>query len=1842
MPLIPNPPPIVSLIPTSTLEQLQQRFKQDPVLGVIQKNLSDAFTQASLQERKDYCAALLTSRQAKEELKQVFKPLMGISAFAEPLLSKALDARFGPGLDVRKDTLFYPTLTDSGATGSATQLTLLESALHSFERKESVTGFFLSSAAILDSKDDVQSKGIKPEQFADLCRHLNLGRKYLDHLQSVLEPDSAPGDAPDAARFNARAKFIANDKADMEVCARAAAMKKTIGQAACSAVIALARQQPEPQFDGHLMWLKCLTMFGVEIQRALLITPQRTWTTTQVPILLYIPQDPVNPLKEYGSMTELEDDLRTRLMDKSYQAFFAQLIGERNRAAFFTRLNTHLFPLAPIDGDMFTQGLWHHAADPKANLVLDTEVIKEAPFSRMHRQQLFLLKDNARFLAVPTEEEDAKSRQERLDYWLGVGMNILNLASFVIPPLAAAMMVYSTVELIGEVYHGLQDLSHGDMEEGLDHLLDAAGQIAFMALLVAGHQVPEPPPIKSNNFVGKVIPITLNNGETRLWKPDLTPFQSRTVLPEGASPDVDGVVEHDGKKYLTIDDQRYEVQYHESLNKWVIKHPNGNHPFSPALEHNGVGAFWHEGEVPQQWAKDKLFKRLGHSVSGLSDTAAEQILAVVDVDESLLRRVHMESTVPPGQLRDTVKRFQLDAILETSIEEPGSTRSERFEQLYNASEVSTDPLAQLIRRDFPTIPAAVAEDLVATLTSAEQQLMLETGRIPLRVGEAAAWQQRQTRLNRAIEGFYLKSVANPDTEILSLHLLEKLPGWSDQVRLEIRQGTDRGSLLDSIGNPHASELKILVKSNGRYQAFDADGNELNSVSKDGNNLCASVLHALPDEPRRAIGLPHVAQGPELNATLATLAAGDREQASRILGIRNGRLKFNVPKRMKQGRLGYPLSGTGKLAGFISDDHLLDRIGLLELDTVTAPEVLMGMRNEGLSNGDINARLDVLQEEHQALRVSLDQWTLASSALPEVSAARAVSRTRMAEAIMHHWQASSVFVVGEAPVAFRLERVALGDFPAQLPDFFYSRIERLELFDTVRNLHQPPLSEWNGVEQTLERFLSRFAHITSLDVSRPVATGYRAPGYSELPRIVSTSLPRLRTLNLINQDLVIGSMSLEALNGLQDLERLDLSGNSLELSNEMTQFPIHRDLQRLGLDRTGINWPFWLNDRLPGRIGELSLNDNPISAMPDRIVSNQLDSSDRTLISLQRNQLSRAALIEIRLGEARTGSSFSYHLDVPVELQAQMNVLLQEQAELESALRDWTDASGSSAPLDEDMMLSRRETSAMLINHWGRAVSGRAPLAVLVESSPLADFPQFLPETFYRTVSSLSLQEVTVDVEQLNGFLRRFQQITSLELIELSPRLVTPPSALAELPNLLELDLINQGMMIDQNAMDFFARLPRVQHLNLSGNQLGPITDTSVLVRHYWRSLMLDNAGIQSWPEWLTELVPANINSLSLNRNQITELPAEILENPRSDWAHTEISLEGNPLSRESMIVAHARDHGSYRSFSFYMDLPVDIQVMPVDSTESGGSDSDTDSEPDSDAPVHRHGRVGAGIGGRPVVEPWLVGTVEEIADHRVVWEQLETAADAPALLALVNRLRESADFLRARDALTPRVWYVLEAAANDPELRGLLNGMAQDEDIANPTCADGVRLEFNQMEVQVFTRRSLRDIPDAERGQTLYGLMRRLYRLSEVDRLAVANTRGRDQAEVRLAYRLGLAERLDLPLPPSSMLYRNVAGVNADEQATVQGEVMANESGPGLLDYAANRDFWTDWLRETYAPQFAELQETFDQKRSRLEDDFPELNDEYLERAKRLLEQKEEKDRNLIRQLTNKAGLKYD
>ena len=104
----------------------------------------------------------------------------------------------------------------------------------------------------------------------------------------------------------------------------------------------------------------------------------------------------------------------------------------------------------------------------------------------------------------------------------------------------------------------------------------------------------------------------------------------------------------------------------------------------------------------------------------------------------------------------------------------------------------------------------------------------------------------------AYEGLDLASTGNNlDTDRLALHSLEHLPGWTGQVRLEVRQYAFDGPLLDSMGAVDAPSRKCLVLSeHGDYQAFDSDGQQLHGD----DSLYASLLQALPDSERVALDM----------------------------------------------------------------------------------------------------------------------------------------------------------------------------------------------------------------------------------------------------------------------------------------------------------------------------------------------------------------------------------------------------------------------------------------------------------------------------------------------------------------------------------------------------------------------------------------------------------------------------------------------------------------------------------------------------------------------------------------------------------------------------------------------------------------------------------------------------------------------------------------------------------------------------------------------------------------------------------------------------------------------------
>ena len=945
-------------------------------------------------------------------------------------------------------------------------------------------------------------------------------------------------------------------------------------------------------------------------------------------------------------------------------------------------------------------------------------------------------------------------------------------------------------------------------------------------------------------------------------------------------------------------------------------------------------------------------------------------------------------------------------------------------------------------------------------------------------------------------------------------------------------------------------------------------------------------------------------------------------------------------RLADSRPGYPLSGRGALPGFIARDTLLDLIAIIDVGGADrSPEqILTALEGAGMNRQQIHQRLIKVLDERGALESSMSIWGDASASIPDLDA-RLTSRNAIHDAIWLHWAATALPEVATGPSALRLQNVVLSDFPEALPEFFHQRVSHLELVDI--SISRDPLTwaqrppHYPDHRTVLERFFRRFPGVISLEMNRTAnSTVLHQPVVFQLPELIANSFPRLRALRLINQKLWISVLNVQSLIALESLEWLDLSGNGLSAMMEPVNLADLR-LQYLGLDNIGLDlWPTWLVGPPLANITEISLRNNFITEVPGSVLDDQTPGSRTTEISLQGNPLSRLMQMRIRLDET-PGSRVRFNLDIPAALQTQLTLLQQEREALRDAIASWTEASSSSSLPSAATLQARRAIGQTILDFWRAYSEGQTLTVLAFERVSLADFPSRLPAFFYPRVRSLRLQEVVADTVQLNGFLANFPNLEGVELLGPAQPMTELPSALLSLPRLTNLSLRNQGRRVDQQTMSFLARLNHIEILDLSGNQLGEITDARGLHRKL-RWLSLNNTGLDRWPEWVDALPP--LEGLMLENNRIVDLPEHILQNPRNDNAQTEIALRGNPLSFDTMSRAH--DSENYRSsYSFVMDLPHEIESMPRTRPDPG-SDSDDDSF-DSDSSEGLHAPGAAPRIEVPVVEPWLLASVDENAMHRSLWQRLEEAGDAPDLMELIGRLTHAAPY-RAQSTrvdFAERVWRVLQAADQSPESRLLYNGLAQ-EALVQPetgaqTCHDGAWLVFNQIEIQMFIAQSVSDTPAASRGLSLYRLTQRLYRLHELDSIARAQSAGRDEAEVRLAYRLRWSTELDLPLPPGSMLYQVHANIRPGELDSALAQVQQGEHGEPFMAYAAQRDFWVQYLRESYAERFEALKEDYLARVAAVPDLFPgRALDELGEEFAALKQAFDAQETSLIRELT--------
>lgn len=77
--------------------------------------------------------------------------------------------------------------------------------------------------------------------------------------------------------------------------------------------------------------------------------------------------------------------------------------------------------------------------------------------------------------------------------------------------------------------------------------------------------------------------------------------------------------------------------------------------------------------------------------------------------------------------------------------------------------------------------------------------------------------------------------------------------------------------------------------------------------------------------------------------------------------------------------------------------------------------------------------------------------------------------------------------------------------------------------------------------------------------------------------------------------------------------------------------------------------------------------------------------------------------------------------------------------------------------------------------------------------------------------------------------------------------------------------------------------------------------------------------------------------------------------------------------------------------------------------------------------------------------------------------------------------------------------------------------------------------------------------------------------------------------EISLAYRIGLAERLQLPAQPLEMNFRLGVEVIPQTLDWVYSEVVKAEHTTQLIDWVTDQDFWTEYLESAHREQFDEM-----------------------------------------------------
>ncbi|MFT0869215.1 NEL-type E3 ubiquitin ligase domain-containing protein [Pseudomonas sp. CAM1A] len=741
------------------------------------------FAQACADRQAELRQAIKRRTTSHQALAKALQGLRGITEFCEPLLQARLgiqvaltQAQFRhqpftsslggafPDPDASHHAPRTPVATEEPA-GTASLTSLLEAALHNFEGVADAGPF---SALQVSADDSSALPGLSATAFVTHCRLLDLGRRYQEHLQDIYGGQR---------ETLLRALWSQVRRDELTVQALIARMRGHLTDDGLQALQQLCSTDSTPCYRGAPAKVAVLRMLDIQLHNLLLLTSSSQSTPN---CIAYLPFDDGQPVQEFNNRLAFGRYLRRRLLEPAYRERFLEHVALKDRPRMASKLRARLFEAtaggaSPVETPSPAFGETEPGTHPWQGLPATSsrqeqdsprparfpalaihEVAVDFPvWPKLFNDHVQRLHEDARCIAVPTADIDAKARRERLALWGERGLTLLGVAAMFIPGLDVAMLAVGAGQVMASIFHGFEAWSEGDNAEAVNQVESLLINLGSVAAIAGVAKL-----ANASGFIDGMQSVCLD-GKELLWHPQLEQYRSPVELPADLQPDERGIFHHDDRHFLDLDNTRHEIRQ-DPEGHWRVVHPADTRAYQPRLHGNDSGAWRMAHERPQDWGRVKLMRRLGPLASGLTD---EELIALLDstgLERGVLEQMHVDGKHPPALLEDALRRIKADSPhLDPSA--PASAA------------------ALTLGRAFPRLPSQALEELAGAANGAERRA-LNSGRVPLRVAEEARLMQARCRLDRAILGLYRPSLANDDSRLISDSLLAAHPQWTAEQR----------------------------------------------------------------------------------------------------------------------------------------------------------------------------------------------------------------------------------------------------------------------------------------------------------------------------------------------------------------------------------------------------------------------------------------------------------------------------------------------------------------------------------------------------------------------------------------------------------------------------------------------------------------------------------------------------------------------------------------------------------------------------------------------------------------------------------------------------------------------------------------------------------------------------------------------------------------------------------------------------------------------------------------------------------------------------------------------------